>query len=99
MYNTDQRKQCRTRVYQQGAMENLFPSVLFWKLWGDNKNICICFSYFNWFSFIFEFKINIWEIKIKMGPVAMAFHTFATSVEAEERFEIMARSELAGKSP
>lgn len=29
----------------------------------------------------------------------MAFHTFATSMEAEEQFEIMALSGLAGKSP
>lgn len=34
----------------------------------------------------------------KMGLVAMAFHTFTTLVEAEDRFEIMASSELAGKS-
>lgn len=34
-----------------------------------------------------------------MVLVAMAFHTFATSVEAKEQFEILARSGLAGKSP
>lgn len=34
-----------------------------------------------------------------MVLVVRASHTFATSVEAEERLEIMASSELAGKSP